>query len=489
MTGLPRRRAESWIVACALLATGVRLWFLLATGHWTGAFEYDDGVYFGAAWALAHGVLPYRNFVFVQPPGILILLLPIATLGRAIGEYHALILARGVTTLLSGIDVALAGWLVRRLGWTAIAIVCIGMFAYPANTLSSSSILLEPLLIFWCLLAFNILYRGGQLTAGPRRWFVAGVALTMALDVKLWAAVPILVICVLAVRRRRYSALAALIGGSLGGAAIFVAPFLLAAPVPMFQQVVLAQAHRVADHRLPIIYRLEFLAGWLNYEPTNNTFMVFAAVLVLSLWLTLLAVRLKHARLRPLGDLELASVTCTVVISLMFMLPGDYYYHYAAFFAPFAFLSAGLMSRAELGADFPTVTRDGLLVAALLGCAYASALYAPVPQVYGIAKAALGRGCLVSVSPEILVAAGELRFVHGCPVVIDTYGEVLFEQSRGLSSAYIDAWWTRDLERAHCAVVVAPGAPRVLESFVVRQALRLQKFKPVARHPEFECRA
>ena len=48
-----------------------------------GVTQYDDGVYLGAAIRFVSGVLPYRDFVFVQPPGIVVLMSPVALLGRA----------------------------------------------------------------------------------------------------------------------------------------------------------------------------------------------------------------------------------------------------------------------------------------------------------------------------------------------------------------------------------------------------------------------
>ncbi|HWD24554.1 MAG TPA: hypothetical protein VG368_03755, partial [Acidimicrobiales bacterium] len=50
-----------------------------------GLTEYDDGVYFGASLRLIEGVFPYRDFVFVQPPGITVVLAPFAALSHLIG--------------------------------------------------------------------------------------------------------------------------------------------------------------------------------------------------------------------------------------------------------------------------------------------------------------------------------------------------------------------------------------------------------------------
>ena len=53
--------------------------------HLLGVTEYDDGVYLGAALRLVHGVLPYRDFVLVQPPGLILVMTPVAALAKWTG--------------------------------------------------------------------------------------------------------------------------------------------------------------------------------------------------------------------------------------------------------------------------------------------------------------------------------------------------------------------------------------------------------------------
>src|SRR5215208_2545818 len=71
--------------AVALLAFAVCAVRLLQPHALLGIVEYDDGVYVGATVRLVHGIVPYRDFVFGHPPGILLLLLPLAILARFTG--------------------------------------------------------------------------------------------------------------------------------------------------------------------------------------------------------------------------------------------------------------------------------------------------------------------------------------------------------------------------------------------------------------------
>lgn len=81
----PATPAGGVIMAAALLALGLRTYRLARPGELFGVAWYDDGVYFGSAVRLVHGVLPYRDFVFVQPPGITLLMVPVALLSKVTG--------------------------------------------------------------------------------------------------------------------------------------------------------------------------------------------------------------------------------------------------------------------------------------------------------------------------------------------------------------------------------------------------------------------
>ena len=60
-------------VAPGLLALGICCFQLAYPNVLHGVLTYDDGVYFGSAIYLTHGIVPYRDYVFVAPPGITLL--------------------------------------------------------------------------------------------------------------------------------------------------------------------------------------------------------------------------------------------------------------------------------------------------------------------------------------------------------------------------------------------------------------------------------
>ena len=76
---------------------------------------YDDGVLFGSSLRLVHGVLPYRDFIFAQPPGITLLLVPAALLAKVAGTAWGMAAARIPTLLASTAGV------VRAACWSGTA--------------------------------------------------------------------------------------------------------------------------------------------------------------------------------------------------------------------------------------------------------------------------------------------------------------------------------------------------------------------------------
>jgi len=88
------------LVATAL-ALSLRVFTLTRPGFLTQSTEYDDGVYLGAAIRASQGVLPYRSFAFVQPPGILLLMAPAALFSRWVSTVAGLGLARMLTMAAS----------------------------------------------------------------------------------------------------------------------------------------------------------------------------------------------------------------------------------------------------------------------------------------------------------------------------------------------------------------------------------------------------
>src|SRR4051812_19815082 len=82
------RRWSGWLGGPVLplvvtLAAALRLGaVLLSPGGLLGVIGYDPGVYYSSAAAITFGRLPYDDYVLLHPPGLSLVLVPFALVGR-----------------------------------------------------------------------------------------------------------------------------------------------------------------------------------------------------------------------------------------------------------------------------------------------------------------------------------------------------------------------------------------------------------------------
>src|SRR6478752_192045 len=83
----PTRPWHRWVpIAIAGVAFVCRLVPVVRGGGLSGMDTYDPSVYYAAAVGLFTGRLPYRDFLLLHPPGILLALQPFAALGALVGD-------------------------------------------------------------------------------------------------------------------------------------------------------------------------------------------------------------------------------------------------------------------------------------------------------------------------------------------------------------------------------------------------------------------
>jgi alpha-1,2-mannosyltransferase len=445
-----RPPAVSLIIG-AFTAAGLllRVFQLGKPGFLLGVIQYDDGVLFGDAIRLVHGVIPYRDFDMVQPPGSMLLMAPVAELAKVTGTGWGLGLARILTVCADTACIVLLGLLTRHRGPLTVAIAC-GIYAvYPGVLVACTTFLLEPWLNLCCLAAGLLIFDGDRF-AGGRRLALGGAVLGFAVSVKLWAAVPLLVTgLLLAGKPRRFGALAA---GALAGLVVTVLPFLVIAPGQFVSQVITSQFLRsTLPHSLwP---RLADMAGvsWVHgLSEAGGIFILVAITVYLAAGYLVMTVTTR----RPPPVLDRYALACLAGVIVMFLLPWEYYSHYAGFVGPFAALTLALpMGRPrdqaeqdQPGQDQPgqdrrepwrtvklaTMPVSGLIVAAPLVAAGFLQVGSEVkPQDTPALVAAVDRlvpagACVLTNDPAFTIVANRFIAVRGdCPAVVDTYGTLL----------------------------------------------------------------
>ena len=468
------------ILLIVAIGLGLRVYQLSLPGHLFGITEYDDGVYFGAALRLIGGFVPYKDYVLVQPPGIAVILSPIALLAKAIGTANGLAVARVFTVAVAGANVALVGLLVRSRGKIAITVACGVMAVYPEGIAASQTVLLEPYLNFFCLLALWFCFRSFRFRNSRYAIFFGGIFFGIAGSVKAWAIIPVVVVVILAFVESRVSGIGTpltLIAGIGAGFAAFTLPFIVLAPREFFHQVVAVQLSRVPGQRVGIETRLSDITGagpfvWLFGHPG----LVVAA---LSFTLVLLFVVALMRVIRRGAALSVFTLLTTVIVCFALMWPSDFYYHYAAFEAPFLALTLAVaFSNFADGrrVEFPDARESAAFRAAaalmsllvVLQVAYESAVpAAPLPK--KMASLVIPKGaCVVSDQVSLLIASNRFYSTRvDCPRWLDPFGTALAlsggrtVDGGAAQTAAVVSYWLSALHRAQYLWLTPQNARRV----------------------------
>ena len=472
------------------LGAGVALAAVLAPHGLHGITQYDDGVYFGAALRLVSGALPYRDFVLVQPPGIVVAMAPFAALAHLIGTASAMAVVRIVTAVVAGLNAALCARLLAPRGPVAALVAGVALAIFPAAFFADHTLLLEPYLVLSCLIGANLAIGRGE--AGSTRLVLAGVALGLGGAVKLWAVAPALALLVVVAARGRPAVARYLLGIALGFVCCCL-PFFVAAPGHFLHEVFVAQFGRqTTSPRQPLV-RLWGIVGLhglsLRYPYlTHRHAEVVVAAVYGAILLVGVALSALHRRFEAVEVFSLLAALATV--GLLFI-PVEYFDHYAYFPAPFLALALGCAVARIVGAVAAMLgagrTRVGFSVAALLGLvAFAAATVGVVRVVAdetafdhsemahypllgpAIAAAVPARACASSDDVALLIEANRFfSSVPRCPDVVDADGTWLAEDPtaatgvRGPSDAELVQTWHDIFTRSDYVVLRAPYSFRI----------------------------
>ena len=446
---------RTWVIiaAAALLGLGLRIFQLTRPGYLTGFTNYDDGVYIGNALRLVDGVIPYRDFAMVQPPGSMLLMVPAALIGKAFGSVSALATARILTVGADTANVVLAGLLVRHRGPLAAGVASGGYAVYPAALNASQSLFLEPWLNLFCLLGAVLLFDGDQVTgragaAGPGRrthgalW--AGLCFGFAAAVKIWAVFPALIawLLCLAVRRGRLS----FAGGFVAGLAVPCLPFEILAPSGFGRTVFVSELVQATHGRVGASPRLADLTGLVGLSGVGvhpTIWPGYAACAVLSLFVAVAWQRGRQAGSRATALDWFALLTSIVVVGMLFA-PSEWYMHYAAFAGPFLVvliaLSAARLFTPDQPGRQPSGTRPRRIGAVRTAAVLTALVIAAVAAADGYLVTTLdparnlsqtnglipAGACVVTDTASATIAIDRFSASSpGCPAVVDAVGTLI----------------------------------------------------------------
>jgi alpha-1,2-mannosyltransferase len=314
-----------------------RLLPTLHGGGFGGIDDYDEGVYFAGAQAMIAGRLPYRDFVLLHPPGIILVLTPFAALARVVSDHRAFELARVAFMGLGSLNAVLTAAVARRsrsAGPLAGAVAGVLYAVWPPAIDAESTTLLTPWNTLGLLVALLLLYRR---KARPHQEFLAGTALGVATAVKIWGVVPLVVVLLWElVRGQRAAAVREALGAAVGVTAVCL-PIFLAAPGAMFRMVVVDQLQR-GEVNAGLRGRVSAILAVARYGsgPRPPEWLVLAAVAVLCA-LVLAGALLDRA--------WLVTALLAALVALLLTAP-SFFAHYAAYAAAPLLILAGTGSAA-----------------------------------------------------------------------------------------------------------------------------------------------
>lgn len=476
-----RRRVASnpWTVAATLVpgmaALAICLYQLSLFGGLFGIHGptngrgYDDGVYLGVAVRLIHGLMPYKDFFFAQPPGISLLMAPVAALGDLVGSRDALAIVRVVTAAVAGVNAGLAALAVRHRGAPAMFLAGSAVACFPLAVAADHTLYLEPYLVLFCLIGLSLMFVQGAV-APPRRVLLAGAAFGFATSLKLWGAFVVAAgILLLAARYRRR--LLPYVTGAVAGFSIPCLPFFVASPHAFVRDIFTVQFGRLGStagryYSYPASFRVSEITGLpgLTVFHPSTGFDVGVAIAFAT------GVALIYAgAFRRLPDAEWMFAIAAALSVAGFFSSSEFYDHYAYFTAPLlAILLAVSISR--LVARIP---RLGLapVVMGVAGLAFL------LPQQAGFARTYLSAttddtsaaeqfipagACVLFDDPDFAIDADRYSPAgRSCPGVVDPFGLWLadagFNPTFGteLPDSFVTTW-AQWLERADYVMLVAP---------------------------------
>ncbi|MEA3078130.1 MAG: hypothetical protein QOF60_3038 [Actinomycetota bacterium] len=434
---------------------------LRAGGPLAFPIDYDEGVYFSSAALFVRGHLPYRDFLYVHPPGLLVLLAPVAgPVAGVFGLGRAFAAARIVATFVGAANVVLVGLLARRLvrnsgradvgadlgappggglspGCDNVAgLVAAALYAtFPAAVGVERGTFLEPVLNLVVLTGGLAWLRPGPVV---KVWdYAAGVALGVAVAVKTWGAFAIAAV-VASVTRRDRQRVERFLAGVAVAAGVLIVPVVVFAPGRFLDDVVRFQLARPPDgvgrgDRLRFIFELFWMRDIHDLATATHVVSSTAALVGV-----VVAIVRKERFLLALYGLMLAT----------FLVTPAYYTQYQAHLAVPEVLLAGYAA----GVAWHVLRRvPAARVAMAAVVVIALALPARIAIFDGrqhsryverladvVDRIVPPGDCVYAFEPAWTLAADRLPPGHGVPLVPDSYGSMLWDSVRG-GQRYPDA--------------------------------------------------
>lgn len=382
--------------------------------------RFDDGLHYLASFNALHGVLPYRDFAFLHPPGIVEFLLPFVFVGRWLGHHEALSVARLSVVAIGVLNVLLVTKIALTCQRSAALIAGLLAACYSQSLITDRQIWLEPILSAFCLAGAVLLPR--VITSGSLRHAIyAGLLFGAGSSVKIWGFFYVGGAVLWLVWNRAFRKAIAIAGAALLMWITLVLPFAFFAPHAFLYDVFFVHNARPADG---LVSRAGRFSSVLGFDPTRGAQLPTPILVVAAIVLAALLIVVSRAsRIGQFWTLM------TVVIAVAFLISPTFYLHYADFAGPPLAIVAGIslsdLMRRLRKQRFLFLCIPGLFTLLLIGQAAQGIRVAwreqPVPRDLGSIRSTK---CLWVSRPGLALAASWFNPIRrDCRYWIDPYGE------------------------------------------------------------------
>lgn len=407
-----------------VIAAVFRVWSVQTAGGFRAAFLYDDGVYYSAGTALTHGLMPYRDFVLVHPPGSTVAFAPFGFLAELTSDSTAFALARVAVICLGVLNTALIYRVAKPVGVFGATTAALLYAVWFPVVFAERSTLLEPFVILGTVGSLALLFN--TKVGGWRPW-VGGILAGIGISTKLWAIIPVLVILGAVLVARRYKDALKYVLGTGAAAILLMLPFFLAAPSNMFQMIVTDQLGRsrgpmTIAERFSLIFNLDaFIGGTKGVVRDEIVFIVLALVVLAAI---AAFIKFKPARVWV--------VLLVVQIGVLLYVP-VFFTGYPTFAAPALVLVLGAFGQVlwnfAAGMRFQWVVRSVAAVGVFVVFAFCAVYITQTPKSFGALPAGAIRAvadgrCVAADRPSTIAIVNRLTssLNNGCPIVVDFTG-------------------------------------------------------------------
>lgn len=426
-----QRAAATWVLlGVFVLALANRLLPVLRGGGLSSVLGYDDAVYYAGTVGLVHGQLPYRDFLLLHPPGILLALAPAAAVGRWLGEVPGWEVSRIAWMLLGCCTSMLVAAILLRFGKLA-ALLGGGVYAvFPGAVLVERTTLLEGVTNFCLAAALALLIP--RLVSGPSqrelgrsgRWVVpvaTGILLGFATTVKIWGVVPLIVVCLFGAIVAGTRLGVVILGAAMVTIAAVCLPFFLAAPGDMWRMVILDQVGRDRGGA-GVMERLAEIAT-MGQPPSGNLGVAVTVAAVLGV------VVVAGIQLWSIERLRVVVPILVTTVLLLLASPAFFPHYLAILGVPVALAAGAMAASVGLGslgrAIRPAAAVVGSVVLALDAVALTRIESGEVVPASALNAAVLpAPGCITADDPSTLLALGVVgrNIERRCELVVDLGG-------------------------------------------------------------------